>query len=326
MRRRLPFLIGLAVLALGAAVALAQVEQAPRARAATVAASGSFEISNSRDGQPIFAATGIAPGGSAHGTVAVEDTGSGPIALRLHRGELVDTPGLEGGLLSERLELTVVDVSAPGAPATVYAGPLASMPDTEAGELQPGEARTYEFTATLPEEGVQNAVQGAATTVAYSWIAAESEGEEEAETPGGGGTQPGGGTPAIPPGGGGVAGNRNESPLLDLVVPKVKRMLRGPRIVVWTNCDMTCRLSVRGRIRASVAGHHRGARIRFAKKRWYAPGPQKLRVPIPHPLRRWLRETEGRKRVRVKLRVIATGVDGQRDVVKKTVRLRVRRH
>jgi hypothetical protein len=321
MRRRLPFLVCLAVLGIAAAVALAQVDSAPRAQAATIAASGSFKVSNSKDGQPIFAASGIAPGGSADGTVTIEDTGSGPVVLHLHRGQLVDTPGLEGGLLSERLELSVVDVTAPSDPRTVYAGPLASMPDTAAGELAAGEARTYEFTATLPDEGAQNAVQGAATTVAYAWLAEEAEG---------GGHEGGGTTPIVPPApspppGGGVAGQRGETPIFDLVVPKVRRALRGGRLVVWTNCDMTCRLYVRGRIRATVAGHHRGARVRFARKRFVAAGPQKLRIPIPRHLRRWLRETEGHKRVRARLRFLAVGVSGERDVVRKTVRLRVRR-
>jgi len=75
MRRLTPILV-LLVLAGLAAVALAQVDDAPAARLTASAASGSFEVTNSRDGQPIFAATGIAPGGSAHGAVTIENTGS----------------------------------------------------------------------------------------------------------------------------------------------------------------------------------------------------------------------------------------------------------
>jgi hypothetical protein len=47
------------------------------------------------------------------------------------------------------------------------------MPERSAGSLGGGGTRTYEFTATLPEGGepnFQNAVQGASTTVAYSWV------------------------------------------------------------------------------------------------------------------------------------------------------------
>jgi hypothetical protein len=36
--------------------------------------------------------------------------------------------------------------------------------------------------------------------------------------------------------------------------------------------------------------------------------------------------TPGRKRIRAKLRFIATGTEGSRDIVRKTLRLKVRRH
>ena len=319
-RRTLPIAITLALVAM-AAVALGQIGGAPRARAAAIAGSGSFEVSNSHDGAPIFSATGIAPGGSADGTVTIEDTGSAAIALELRRGELVDTPGLGGGVLSGRLQLSVVDVTDPGAPRTVYSGPLDSMPDTPAGELAGGEARTFQFTATLPEGGpasFQNAVQGAATTVAYSWVA------QEAVAGGSGGGGASGSDANPPPAGGGVAATR-EDQVLDLIVPKVKRAIRGGRLVVWITCDIACRLTVGGRIRATVAGNHRGARIRFTRKAFVAPGPHRLRIPIPRGLRHWLATTPGRARVRARLRFLAVGVSGERDTVRKTVRLRIRR-
>jgi hypothetical protein len=331
MRRLLPIalVVGLAAMA---AVALAQVGGAPPARAAAIASSGSFEITDSNEGAPIFAAAGIAPGESTSGTVTIKDAGSAAITLKLHRGELVDTPGVAGGALSGRLELTVVDVTEPTAPRTVYSGPLDSMPDISAGELAGGDARTYRFTATLPDSGTasfQNAVQGASTTVAYSWIAGEAGGGG-----GGGGGESGGGNGGGGGTGGGSTGTGNPSPpdegtpvprVLDLIVPKVKRAIRGGRLVVWTNCDMTCRLTVRGRLRATVAGNHRGARIRFTRKTFVAPGPHRLRIPIPHRLRRWIATTPGKARVRVKLRVFAVGTAGERDTVRKTVRLRARR-
>jgi hypothetical protein len=49
MRRLAPILVVLAMAAL-AAVALAQVEGAPALRATTIAASGSFEVTNSEGG------------------------------------------------------------------------------------------------------------------------------------------------------------------------------------------------------------------------------------------------------------------------------------
>ena len=343
MRRLVPILV-LGALAALAAVALAQVESAPAARLTATAAAGSFEVTNSDDGQPIFAATNIAPGGSADGTVTIEDTGSAPATLVLRRGDIVDSPGLGGGLLSDRLRLSVVDVTRPGAPRSVYSGPLATMPDQPAGRLEPGEARTFKFTATFPEAGepsFQNAVQGASTTVAYAWIAAEARGggEEEGGKGSGGGEEdgakgPGGGEAPVGDGGrqdgaadgdqgnggaGGVAGRRA---VLELTVPTIRRALRAGRVVAWTRCDVACRLTIRGRLRAGAGSHHRGARIRFTEKHLAAAGPQRLRIPIPRRLRNWLRHQPPPTRLRAQLSFTAVGADGQRDLVRKKVRLR----
>ncbi|HJZ37335.1 MAG TPA: hypothetical protein VJ204_13780 [Solirubrobacterales bacterium] len=326
MRRRLPLLVFFALAAM-AAVALAQVTDQPQARAAAIAASGPFEISNSHEGQAIFAASGIAPGEATTGTVAIEDTGSEPVALTLRRGELLDEPGVGGGLLSSRLRLTVVDVTRPTAPRTVYAGPLDSMPERPAGTLAGGEARTYEFTATLPEGGeptFQNAVQGASTTVAYSWVASEAAEEES----GGDETTPVEEHPALPnssgDGGQGNGGVHGEGAPLKLTVPKIKGSVRRGRITAWTNCTMPCRLQVRGRLRAMSAttGTRRVAKVRWTSKGTYAAGAHRVRLRIPRSMRAWMRATPGPERLRARLRFTAVGLDGQRDVVRKVVRLR----
>jgi hypothetical protein len=330
MRRLVPILV-LVTLAALAAVALARVGSAPAARATAVAATGSFEVTNSDGGGPIFAATNIGPGGSADGTVTIEDTGSTAATLTLHRGKLLDTPGLGGGTLSDRLLLAVVDITAPAVPHTVYAGPLATMPDQPAGKLEPGEARTFEFTATLPEGGepsLENALQGASTTVSYAWVAEEADEDGGDETPGGGeegsggSGSGGGGSPGDSAGNGGAGAVAGQRAVLNLTVPKVRRALRSGGLIVWTRCDEACRLTVRGRLRASAGWHHRGARIRFAQKRPAVAGPQRLRIPIPPELRRWLHRRPAPKTLRARLRFIAVGTDGQRDAVLKKVRLR----
>lgn len=336
MRGRLPLLVFFALAAM-AAVALAQVAKGPQARAAAIGASGSFEISDSQEGQSIFAASGIVPGEATTGIVAIEDTGSEPVALTLRRGELVDEPGLGGGLLSSRLRLTVVDVTRPTAPRTVYAGPLDSMPERPAGNLTGGEARTYEFTATLPEGGepsFQNAVQGASTTVAYSWVASEvSEREEEErgeEEPGGGGApleeehRSSGSSDSASGESEGNGGVRGEVALLNLTVPRIKGSVRRGRLTAWTNCTMPCRLQVRGRLRATSAttGTRRVARVRWASTAVYAPGPHRVRLRIPRSMRAWMRDIPGRESLRARLRFTAVGLDGETDVVRKVVRLR----
>jgi hypothetical protein len=332
MRGRLLILLCAALVLAATVVALAQVGDTPGARAATVDATGAFEISNSHDGRPIFLASGIAPGDSARGTVTIEDQGSEPVALSLQQEEPLDSPGTGGGLLSESLRLAIVDVSHPAAPRPIYEGPLASMPRQPAGELLGGGARTYEFVATLPAIGdasAQNAVQGASTSVTYSWIAEEADDGDLEGPPGGPPVAPpgesDGGTPPGTPGGGQNGGAAGEQAGLDLTIPKIRRALRHGRIVVWTGCDRACRLSVRGRLRASAGRHHRGARIHFAGNRLYGPRPRRLLIPVPRALRDWLRQEDGPKRLTARLRFVAVGSDGRRDVMRRQIRLRTGR-
>lgn len=339
MRRLAPLVVLLALAAL-AAVGLAQVDHAPSARLTATAVAGSFEVTNSAEGEPIFAASNLGPGGSARGTVTIGNAGSAPAALTLRRGDLADVPGLGGGALSDHLRLTVVDITAPAMPRTVYSGPLATMPDQPAGGLEPGNARTYEFTATLPDGGepnLENTLQGASTTVAYAWVAEEAPdggGEEpgDGESLGGGGEAPGGGDAEVPSGGsgggrqgkadgGGMAG---QQAVLELTVPKVRGALHPRRLLAWARCDEPCRLRVGGRLRATAAGHHRGARLRFVQKRVSPGRAQRLRIPIPRSVAAWLRHRPPPWRLTAKLRFSAVGVDGQRDVVRKKVRLAVR--
>ncbi len=350
MRRHLPILVFLGLAAM-AAVALAQVSKQPRASAAAISTSGAFEISNSEDGGPIFAAAGIAPGESTTGTVTIEDTGAEPVTLTLRRGELVDEPGLTGGLLSSRLRMTIVDIT-DASPRTVYAGPLDSMPQVPAGNLAGGASRTYAFVATLPaggEPNLQNAVQGASTTVAYSWVASEATPEEKpGGEPGGGepeGGKPVGGEPGSggasagggdetssgaggPPGGDGASdgngGVGGEGARLELRVPKIRWSAHRGRLTAWTDCSMSCRLSIHGRLRArsTKAGTRRVARVSWTSKALYAPGPHRVRFRIPSSMRAWTQSTPGHEHLRARLRFIAVGTDGERDVVRKTVRLR----
>jgi hypothetical protein len=312
MRRALLFLASLGLAALAAAVALAQVGGEPGAMAAAISASGDFEISNSRDGLPVFAATGIGPGDSARGTVEIADTGSVPVQLTLSRHDLLDAPGLGGGLLSEALALTVTDVTNAGAPVALYGGPLASMPDQRAGRLEPGASRTYEFVATLPaggSPGEQNAVQGASVSVAYAWTATEAEA----------GPQPA--TNASPPAQLPAAQPPPPAAALELEVTRASRKLHGGKLVVWAGCDAPCAILVKGRLKATAGGKHRGAKVTI-RSSVYRAGTQKLKIPVPSKLRRWLATAPGKRKLRAKLTLTGTDPAGTTDVVKRTLALR----
>jgi hypothetical protein len=198
--------------------------------------------------------------------------------------------------------------------------------------MRPGGLRTYEFIATLPDgaPSSQNAFQSASTSVAYAWIAREGSGD------GGGEESPEEETPQRPPGGGagtGTGGGGTQdggvpstTAALDLAVPRIVRRLTGAGLVAYVDCDASCRIFIRGKLRASAHGHHRTAKIRFDLKRPYAPGSKKMKIPIPRGMRNWLRWMPPPKRLKASLTFIAIGTAGGRDVVQKKVRLRVRHH
>jgi hypothetical protein len=122
-------------------------------------------------------------------------------------------------------------------------------------------------------------------------------------------------------------GVRGEGALLDLVVPRIKGSVRRGRLTAWGNCSITFRIQVRGRRRATSAttGTRRVAEVRWASKAVYSSGPHRVRLRIPRSMGAWMRATRGPERLRARLRFTAVDLDGERDVVRKMVRLRRQR-
>jgi hypothetical protein len=324
MRRVAPVL-AICVAALGAAVALTRVGGAPGAEAAAIATGGDFRISNSLAGLPVFSAAGIGPGDSARGTLEIADTGSVPVAVALSRHDLLDSPGLGGGLLSGALQLTITDVTEPADPVPVYAGPLDSMPEQQAGRIEPGAARTYEFLATLPAAGAgdQNAVQGASVSVAYSWTAIEAaavgspEPEPEPEQPRAGPSSTGLQQPDEPVHGSGSPG----APPFGFAVTTAAGSRSGARILVRARCNSACAIVVRGRLRGAAGPRHRGAGLHTGARGNYRAGTQRLRIRVPAGLRRWLAAAPGRHRLRARLTFTATTPSGATAAVRRMLNL-----
>lgn len=145
-----------------------------RPRTAVVAATGDLSIGNSRTGEAIFAATDVAPGAAATGSVTLANTGGERGRLVLSAGAPADAPGPGGGALSTALRLIVRD----GTGAVVYDGPLANMPAQPLAVLEPGTDQTYAFTARLPATA-GDTFQGAATTIAFRWALTEAPPEDD---------------------------------------------------------------------------------------------------------------------------------------------------
>jgi Ca2+-binding RTX toxin-like protein len=163
------------------------IPEAPQVRAS---AEGSMALTNSEGEGAIFNLDNIAPGVSGAGEVTIGNGGSAPGSLTLVSTGLSDDPGRYGGLLSQRLELQVEDVSA-GVAKEVYSGGLASMPELQLGTLAAGESRTYRFRITMLDSGApsspfvdDNLYQQADTGIGYQWMLTDVEGgAPEPESP-----------------------------------------------------------------------------------------------------------------------------------------------
>lgn len=128
----------------------------------------------------VFAVKPLAPGASTTGTVRVRNEGQGAGLFTLSRTGLSDRPGPNGGRLSERLSLEMLDVTGPGNPAVVYRGGVGPLDTRPLGVLAPGESRLYELkatalksqTATVPLGG-GNPYESSSTRVSLAWRAIE---------------------------------------------------------------------------------------------------------------------------------------------------------
>ena len=222
-----------------AALASSGVRSQPRAEISMV--SGELHVTNSRDGQAIFQAQGLSPGRSVTGTVQLSNTGDLTGDLGFQQLVVQDQPGTNGGLLSNAVHLDVDDVTG-GSVVPVFAGQLGSFQNQALGSIAPGEARTYRFTASLPDGGAppsptsgDNAYAGSALTVRYLWTAT-------APDPGDGGT--GGGTS-----GGGTGGGTGGGGTGGVVDPTVrfsvvsKQLVKKGLLDVMASCDRACTVS-----------------------------------------------------------------------------------
>jgi len=131
-------------------------------------AQGALTLASPQDGQTLFAAGGMRPGGGTFGTLVMRNTGDEPAVLSLRATGALDTPGAGGGRLSDVLLVTVARVD--GGPTTLWTGTATALSGAALGVLGPGEQRTLRVSAQLPA-AVGNAYQGAALSVGLEWAA-----------------------------------------------------------------------------------------------------------------------------------------------------------
>jgi Ca2+-binding RTX toxin-like protein len=168
----------LSAVAILTALVVANVGRGSAAPKVDALTSGAISVSNSRDGRPIFAVSGLAPGESATGKTTVANDGTASGALQVSAANLVDVPGKMGGALSSRLRLRIDDVTA-GSNLGLYEGGFDGPAQLMLPVLLPGDERTYRFTATFPDGGIplhktsgDNVFQGSWAGVNYVWTLA----------------------------------------------------------------------------------------------------------------------------------------------------------
>ncbi len=143
------------------------------ANPANVFTAGVLSHSNDKDGSAILTASNMKPGDVVSGTVTIENTGTLAGVFSLTATNLTDTPGSNGGKLSDVLVITILDGS-----DELYAGPINNIGTLNAGTYDPGDEHTYTFTVTFPDSGPpggstsgDNLYQGSSMSIDFVWTA-----------------------------------------------------------------------------------------------------------------------------------------------------------
>jgi len=286
-----------AIVAVSACAVSAGSGSTARPTALISQASGTFSITNSRDAQAIFQAQGLPPGRSVSGTVQLSNAGTLVGDLRLQQLDVADQPGANGGRLSDAVHLDVEDITG-GNLVPVFEGQLASLQSSALGGIAPGEARTYRFTASLPDGGAppsptsgDNAYAGSALTVRYSW---QASAPDPAEGGGGGGTGPSG----------------TEAPTFTFRVVSRKLLNRG-WLDVMATCDRACTVIAYAQLPKT---RHARKRVMTRRKTTTLPAPNKvarIRLKLSKKNRRQLKTAlRHKKKVAMTLRLSVAAAAG----------------
>jgi hypothetical protein len=287
--------------ALGGCATTGSGPAGPRAEIAQ--AQGDLAVANSRSGQAIFRAEGLAPGEERSGQVRLTNSGALAGELALIQADVRDRPGQGGGLLSDKVLLAVRDVTDPGDPITVFAGPLGVLDDRGLGAIAPGENRDYRFTVRLPDGGPppgpttgDNAYEGSALTVRYVWRTTAADG------------------PLTPSG----------APRLSVRV-RAKKLLNRGVLLVAVRCDRTCRASAQAQLPKL---RRKGRKLRTRRRATTLATPNRaktIRLKVSRKTRRRLNAAlTKRRRIKLRVTVVATATSGGAQA-KATRRVTVKR-
>ena len=349
MTRSRAIAVGALLALVAALVATAAPARERPAELGRMAAEGAVALAAAGSSHAIITVSGLRPGQSVGGNVALANVGETRGRLSLLRTRMVDTPGRFGGRLSDALLLRVEEVGGGS-----WTGPLNGPDLLDLGILEPGEGRSYRLTLTLPDTGpggADNAVQGSSVTIDWAW-ATESLGAptptptrrhagarrhaRPGDTPVPGGTPAPGAAPPV------VLDPGPEAPLpvrgaprLELRLPH-QRVLATRGISMYGRCDRPCRVSFRARIQSSPPARaaartiqRRGVFRRLgAARRLPSTGTAERRLRLrltPRAVNTLKRTMHREGRVAVVIVAKVRGAGGTRTVTRRIVLKRAKR-
>jgi hypothetical protein len=307
------------------------------AKLGRMASEGAVTLAASGSSHAIITASGLFPGESVGGNIALANVGETRGRLTMLRTRMVDTPGPFGGRLSDALMLRVEELGGGS-----WTGPLSGPDMLDLGVMEPGEGRSYRLTLTLPDTGPggrDNAVQGSSVTIDWAWATETLGGPGATPTPTSTPTATPSATPAPP----GQATPQpvapaatpvpplpvREAPRLHLRIPR-QRVLATRGISLYAGCDRPCRLSFQARIETSPLARASGRTLQRrgvfrklgAHRRLPGTGAAERRVRLrltPRAARTLRRTMHYKARVAVVIVARVRGAGGTRTVTRRIV-------
>jgi spore coat-associated protein N len=176
-KRRTWLVIGLPLVALAimasAVLGSGAVFTSTSANPSNVFTAGSLHHTNSKSGAAILTASKMKPGDTVQGTVTIANDGDLAGTFSLSTSNLSDTPGTNGGKMSDVLQLQIVDQTTS---TTIYSGAIKSVGTVAAGTYAAGASHTYQFTVTFPDGGTpgsattgDNAYKSSSMSIEFDW-------------------------------------------------------------------------------------------------------------------------------------------------------------
>jgi hypothetical protein len=152
--------LALISLALGTAIFSGASFTSKSANSASLAAA-SVQLSSSAPNQAIVSASGMKPGDSREGTIAIGNQGDVPGTMTLK------ATGLTGMALAGAIVLKIEDVT--GSASKKYEGKLGSFSSVDLGSFAAAATRKYRFVLSWPEASGEAALQGLSTSLTLQW-------------------------------------------------------------------------------------------------------------------------------------------------------------